>query len=107
MKHYTNKELTEILDSMICGEDYCGIDKHNRGIGHIFSNGEYIYYNHFGSSATKANISGLKFILNTIFDDCELVVPCEYSDYHINYIPKSKNYIGIDLSTKHPNVCGL
>lgn len=107
MKHYTNKELTAILTDMKNGVVYCGIDKYNRGIGTISADNQYICYQHYGASATKSNINGLRWLLENIFDECQIITPAVYSEYHINFIPVDTQYKAIDLSAKHPNVNGL
>lgn len=107
MKHYTDKELSAILSDMAHGNYYCGIDKYNRGIGAIWLNGGYIHFRHYGESAVKETIKDLRFIIEVIFSDCEMITDCIWSDYHINYIPKSDDFVGVDLSAQHPNVCGL
>lgn len=107
MKKYTNVELKAIIKELKSGVVYCGIDNYNRGIGNIFYDDNLIKWNHYGSSANKCNIDGLKFILESIFEKCSIITKAKYSEYHINYIPIDENYIGIDVSNSHPNTFGL
>lgn len=107
MKHYTNKELTAILNTMKSGAIYCGIDKYNRGIGTISADNQYIHFQHYGSSAVKSNIDDLRWLLENIFDDCAIITSAVYSEYHINYIPVDTQYKAIDYSANHPNTYGL
>ena len=108
MKHFTNREISEIRENLNNGVVYCGI-RNGAGTGYITvsSDLQWIRWNHYGSSANENTDRDLRWMLETIFDDCETVVPAEYSRYHINYIPIDKQYRGIDLSMRHPNVCGL
>lgn len=107
MKKYTNKELTAILNNMKSGVVYCGISNYNFGIGSISADTRFIYYNHCGASATKSNITSLRWLLENIFDDCTIITPAAYSEYHINFIPVDTQYKAIDHSAQHPNINGL
>lgn len=107
MKNYTNKEIAQIRKNINNGMEYCGICN-NRGIGNVYlSDTNFIRWQHYGQSANKNTDEDLSFIINTIFYDCELFVPAEWSDYHINHIPVDKQYEAIDLSSNHPNTFGL
>lgn len=103
MKDYNNSELRSILHDMKSGTVYCAIDGYNRGIGQIRADDNYIRYSHFGSSAVSSTIRDLKWLVENIFTNCQSIVPAEWSDYHINYIPVNRAYKGIDYSTRHPN----
>lgn len=108
MKHFTDNELKVIKDDINNGTVYCGIRKDGYGVGRIYlTTCGNIGWRHFGESANKNTIEELRWMLETIFKDCETVTPAEWSDYHIGYVPIDKQYKGIDYSTKHPNVCGL
>ena len=107
MKKYTNIELKAIIKELKEGIIYCGIDNYNRGIGIIFYSDNLIKWNHYGSSANDCTIKELRFILESIFEECSIITKAKYSEYHINYIPIDTNYIGIDISSKHPNTFGL
>ena len=108
MKKFTNAEISEISDNLNNGVVYCGICNGN-GVGRINTSpaGEYIYWQHYGQSAIINTDEELRWLLETIFEDCETVVPAEYSKYHVNYVPIDKAYKGIDMSSMHPNVYGL
>jgi hypothetical protein len=108
MKRFTNAEITEIRANLNNGVRYCGI-RNGYGVGEIAVSydGQYIIWKNAGQSANKNTDSELRWLLETIFGECETVTPAEYSEYHVNYIPIDKQYKGIDLSSKHPNVFGL
>jgi hypothetical protein len=107
MKRYTTKELKNILDHINAGGVYVGICN-GRGVGKIYAaNKSYIRFEHYGGSATKNNTNGIRWIIENIFNDCDLITPAVYSEYHINYIPVDEKYAGIDFSFTHPNVYGL
>ena len=106
MKRYTDSEIQEIRKNLIAGAVFCGIEN-NRGIGTIRATKELLLWNHFGSSANKNTIGDLRWILETIFKNCSEIVPCEYSEYHINYIPTDTTYTAVDFSASHPNAYGL
>jgi len=107
MKNYTNNELKTILNNLKNDISYCGI-RNGYGVGHIFqTDSGYIGWQHFGQSANRMTVSQLRFVVETIFSDCECIVEAQYSDYHINNIPKDKRYKGIDHSASHPNVMGI
>ena len=107
MKKYSNQELKEILENLKNGSLYTGVTKGNYGDGVISYHNGYIRYTHFGSSAVKANIRDLRWLVETIFNECNEITEAVYSEYHVNYIPLNKKYKGIDLSRKHPNTYGL
>ena len=108
MKRFTNAEIAEIRANLNSGTVYCGI-RNGCGVGEIMvsPDGNFIRFRSFGQSAIR-NIDGqLRWLLETIFRECETVTPAEYSKYHVNYVPIDKQYQGIDMSRKHPNVFGL
>lgn len=109
MKKYTDEEISEIRENLNKGVTYCGIDIYGRGVGTIFAGFPtiWIHYSHYGSSAVKNTNKKLRWLIETIFKDCEIVTPAEWSDYHVNYIPIDKRYKGIDCSADHPNSYGL
>lgn len=106
MKHYTDSEIQAIRESITSGTVFCGIES-NRGIGTIRADKNLLFWNHFGSSANKNTNDDLRWIVETIFSNCSEIVPCEYSDYHMNYIPIDSRYTPVDMSAQHPNVYGL
>lgn len=107
MKKFTNAEITQIRADINNGTTYCGIQK-GRGVGRIYKTLQgNIGWTYYGSSANKNTDEELRWLLETIFEDCETVTPAEYSEYHVNYIPIDKQYKGIDISRSHPNVYGL
>ena len=107
MKKFTNKEIAQIRADLNNGMIYCGI-RNNRGVGEIYKTTQgNIGWRYFGSSANKNTDRDLRWLLENIFADCETVTPAEYSYHHINYVPINKQYEGIDMSQKHPNVFGV
>ena len=108
MTTFTHAEIAETSLNLNKGIIYCGI-RNGYGVGEITVSPtkEYIRWRYFGSSVNKNTDGQLRWLLETIFEDCITVTPAEWSDYHIGYVPIDKQYKGIDYSTKHPNVCGL
>ena len=107
MKKFTNAEIAQIRADLNNGVVYCGI-QNGRGVGRIYKTLQgNIGWNYYGSSANKNTNRDLRWLLETIFDNCETVTPAEYSEYHVNYIPIDKQYEGVDMSSWHPNVYGL
>lgn len=107
MKKFTAKEIKEIRENLENGYTYCGISN-NYGTGCIYiTQFGNIAYEHYGSSAIGNTNKNLKWLLEVIFHDCDTIVPAEWSEYHINYIPIDKKYNGFDCSYTHPNVYGL
>lgn len=106
MKTYTHNELKQIYNDINNGVVYCGI-RNNYGTGRIYKDGKYIRWEHFGSSCEKNTIHNLQWLIENIFEDCDIITPTEYSEYYVNYIPVDKQYNAIDFSCMHPNVYGL
>lgn len=108
MRKYTDKELLAILADLAAGEKFCGITENGRGTGLIYlTDNLYIGWNYYGSSANDFSVDSLRFILETIFNECKTICKAVYSEYHINWIPAGTVYIGVDMSRSHPNVYGL
>ena len=108
MKRFTNTEIAEIRANLNNGMVYCGI-RNGSGVGQIAvsQDGRFIHWIYFGQSANKNTDGQLRWLLETIFGECETVTPAEFSEYHVNYVPIDKRYKGIDMSREHPNVFGL
>lgn len=106
MKKYTDSELEKILNDISGGAVYVGISN-GYGVGEIRGYMSYIEWRHYGSSCEKKTIKNLRWIIENIFDDCDIITPAIYSEYHINYIPVDEKYNGIDFSFSHPNINGL
>lgn len=110
MKRYTDNELQSILDDINKGTVYCGVrSSDGYGVGEIMlsSDSRFIAYSHYGSSAVDSTIRGLRFLMEKIFDDCAIITPAVWSDYHIAYIPIDPQYKGFDCSREHPNTFGV
>lgn len=106
MQRFTDKEITKIYNNINKGIYYCGICN-GRGEGAIYKDGDYIAWRHYGQSANDNNKEELQWLLQVIFKECETVSPAVWSDYHINYIPDTALYKGVDCSREHPNTFGL
>lgn len=107
MKHYTNTELSRILADIKAGRPYVGV-RGNSMVGgvivlHPHSN-DWINYDRHGSSSVKANRNRLRWVIETIFEDADEIVPAVYSEYHICFVPEDEKYERIDYSLRHPNV---
>lgn len=100
------QELKEIKINLLKGVKYTGI-KNGYSQGVIYLEDNKIYYENFGSSCVKNTIKDLKWLLNVIFKECDLITECIYSEYHLNYKPISSEYKCIDMSRSHPNINGL
>ena len=107
MKKFTDTEIAKIRADINKEIVYCGICN-GYGTGRIWKsrNQQYIHYSHFGAAAIDNSDDQLRWLLETIFEDCEDVAPAIWSDYHINYVPIDEHYKGIDYSVKHPNTFG-
>ena len=108
MRNFTMKEISEIRAEINNGVVYCGIYK-GYGVGKIYlTESGNIGWQHYGSSAVRNADEKLAWLVAHIFEDCDTIVPAEWSDYHINYVPiDRRHYKGIDHSMKHPNVLGV
>ena len=108
MRHFTKQEIAQIRAEINNGAVYCGI-LNGYGTGKIYLT-EFgnIGWEHYGSSAIKNTDDNLAWLITHIFDKCDTIVPAEWSDYHIGYVPIDReHYKGIDHSTNHPNVLGV
>lgn len=104
MKKFTDAELKGIMKNLKNGQVYCGI-RHQYGVGTInLTIHHNIGWEHYGTSAEPCTIRNLRWIIETIFEDCEDIVAATWSDYHLGYIPIDKKYKGIDYSNQYPNV---
>lgn len=106
MKKYTDKEIKKIYNDLNNGAIYCGVCN-NKGVGMIYASGLYIRWQHYGQSANKNTPENLRWLIENIFIDCDIITPAIYSKYHVNYIPVNEKYTGIDFSMNHPNIYGL
>lgn len=100
MQHFTDKEIIEIRENLNKGVCYCGICN-GYGEGLIYERRNFIKYSHYGSSAIKNNDEQLRWLLETIFEECDTITPAVWSDYHMNYVPYTPLYKGIDFNRKH------
>lgn len=109
MKHYTDTELTHILEEIKAGRPFVGVrgDSMVGGVIAIHSQlNNWINYDRHGASTVKANIERLRWVIETIWEDADEIVPAIYSEYHIDFVPEDEKYKRIDYSTKHPNIFG-
>ena len=107
MKEFTDAEIAKIRADINKDVVYCGI-RNGYGVGRILisRNKQYIRYSYCGESAIVNTDSQLRWLLETIFEDCETVTSAEWSNYHVNYVPIDKQYKSTDYSVKHPNTFG-
>lgn len=107
MKKFTNAEIAQMRAEINNGTVYCGIINGMGGYGRIYESDKWIAWQHYGSSAEENTDEDLRWLLETIFADCDTVVPAEYSKYHCDYVPIDQQYARKDMSMSHPNVWGL
>lgn len=109
MRKFTNNEISEIRKNLNNGVVYVGVANGRMTGGKIYHSAypsKFIAWEHYGQSAIKNTNEQLRWLLETIFDDCDDIVIGVWSDYHIAYIPLDKSYEAFDYSTSHPNVLG-
>ena len=78
MKKFTNAEIAQIRSNLNNGFVYCGI-RNGNGVGIIAASpdGKYIRWRYYGESANENTNRDLRWLLETIFNICEL------SGFHI------------------------
>lgn len=106
MRKFANEELKEVLKNLENGIVYSIISQRGNGIGEIWADRTFIYWCRSGKSAIKKNIMNLRWFLQILCRDDTDIDVAVYSEYHIGYIPTSKQYKAIDHSMSHPNVLG-
>ncbi len=85
MKTYTDKELKRIFNDISGGAVYVGL-KDGKSIGDITSNYNFIYFRHYGQTASKKIFSHFKNTLYIMFSDCDEIAPAVWSWDKIKYI---------------------
>ena len=110
MRKFTEQEISEIRKKLDEGVVYVGVKGDRATGGEIYHSAypsKFISWRHYGQSAVKNTNKDIHWLIETIFEDCDDIVPAVWSDYHISYIPLDKSYEAIDYSTSHPNVLGV
>lgn len=81
--------LKLIYRRLLNGDVFGKIEKHRLGETYFWESlsigsgigGKYIYYNHYGSSATRVSLQNLKWILSEIFNVTPEQFLFEYTTY--------------------------
>ena len=110
MRKFTNQEIAEIRRNLNNGVVYVGVKNGKATIGRIYRSAypsKFIAFEYYGQSAVKNTNEQVRWLLETIFEDCDNIVEAVWSDYHVSYIPIDGSYEPIDLSGSHPNVFGV
>ena len=111
MRKFTNKEIAEIRRNINNGTIYVPVQKNGKAFGGAIFHSPYpskfIAFEYYGQSAVKDTNEQVRWLLETIFEDCDNIVEAVWSDYHVSYIPIDGSYEPIDLSGSHPNVFGV
>ena len=110
MREFTNQEIAEIRRNLNNDVVYVGVKNGKATIGRIYHSAypsKFIAFEYYGQSAVKDTNEQVRWLLETIFEDCDNIVEAVWSDYHVSYIPIDGSYEPIDLSGSHPNVFGV
>ena len=77
--------LKLIYDRLLAGESFGKIDQHRQGGTYfwdvLYFDGTYICWRHYGSSANKASLQNLKWIMTNIFN----MTPEQFLYEHTTY----------------------
>lgn len=86
MRYYTDKELSELRRELARGKQFCCNNVHNRITARIWlSKNGYIMYSYFGTSAIKNTNCELRWLIETILDDCDDFGEAYYSKFDSSY----------------------
>lgn len=85
MKKYTDKELQKIFNEICDGAVYVGI-KDGHSVGDIVAGYGFIYFRHYGQTASKKIFSRFQDVLYIMFSDCDEIAPGVWSWEKIQYI---------------------
>lgn len=110
MRKFNNTEIAEIRKNLNNGVIYVGVKNGRATIGRIYHSAypsKFIAWEYYGQSAVKDTNEQIRWLLETIFEDCDDIVEAVWSDYHVSYVPIDKSYKAIDLSSSHPSVFGV
>lgn len=91
MRKFTNQEITEIRKSIKKGTIYVPVYKNGKAFGGAIFHSPYpskfISWRYYGQSAIKDTDEQLRWLLETIFDDCEDITEAVWNEYLIDYVP--------------------
>lgn len=91
MRKFTNKEIAEIRRNINNGTIYVPVQNNGKAFGGVILHSPYpskfISWRHYGQSAIKDTDEELRWLLETIFDDCEDITEAVRNDYFIDYTP--------------------
>ena len=91
MRKFTNQEITEIRKSIKKGTIYVPVHKNGKAFGGAILHSPYtsklISWRYYGQSAIKDSDEQLRWLLETIFNDCEDITEAVWNDYLIDYVP--------------------
>ena len=91
MRKFTNKEIAEIRRNINNGTVYVPVQNNGKVLGGVILLSPYpskfISWRHYGQSAIKDTDEELRWLLETIFDDCEDITEAVWNDYFIDYTP--------------------
>ena len=91
MRKFINQEITEIRKSIKKGTIYVPVHKNGKSFGGAILHSPYtsklISWRYFGQSAIEDSDEQLRWLLETIFNDCEDITEAVWNDYLIDYVP--------------------
>lgn len=91
MRKFTNQEIAEIRKSIKKGTIYVPVYKNGKAFGGAIFHSPYpsklISWQYYGQSAIKDSNEQLRWLLETIFDDCEDITEAVWNEYLIDYVP--------------------
>ena len=91
MRKFTNQEITEIRKSIKKGTIYVPLYKNGKASGGAIFHSPYpskfISWRYYGQSAIKDTDEQLRWLLETIFDDCEDITEAVWNEYLVDYVP--------------------
>ena len=91
MRKFTNNEIAEIRKNINNGMIYVPVQKNGKAFGGAIFHSPYpskfITWRYYGQSAIKDTNKQLRWLLETIFDDCEDITEAVWNEYLIDYIP--------------------
>ena len=94
----TDAQIQRMFDDMQRGRIYCGI-QHGRPWGKMYVQKSriidvnYIFWEHYGSSAEKNSLTQLRWLIDNIFNDVDGFAPgdeTKYRPFYIQLLPKSE-----------------
>lgn len=91
MRKFTNQEIAEIRKNINKGKIYIPVYKNGKAFGGAIFHSPYpskfISWRYYGQSAIKDTDEQLRWLLETIFDDCEDITEAVWNEYLIDYVP--------------------